>query len=828
MLVYSISYLLGNLFSRYSKYIILDRALPDVRDGLKPVQRRVLYAMHDLDLTFDKPYKKSARVVGEVIGKYHPHGDAPVYGAVVRMAQPWKSYLPLVDMQGNKGSIDGDSPAAMRYTELRLSATAHLLLQDLKKDVVDFIPNFDSSEKEPVVLPSYFPNLLVNGATGIAVGMATNMPPHNLHEVLDAIIFRINNPESTLSEIMKNGFKGPDFPTGGIIQGISGIKSAYRTGKGRIAIRSKTTVEIKEKAKKEQRIIIDEIPFEVLKHDLVKKIDDVRVLNKIHGIKEVRDETDREGLRIVIDLTSDGNADEILNYLFKNTNLQVYYNLNLVAIANHKPQVLSLVKLLDFYIGHQVEVITRKSKYELKQLTQRLEIIEGLVIALKDIDQVVKLIRHSKNKSEAQANLVAKFDLTNRQSEAIVSLRLYRLSAADVDALVSEKEAIKKEIIKLKKILHDRKTLNQNLIEHFTKLKAIYPAKRKSVISGEIAEIVIDEKATLKHSELFVTVSYDGWIKTINRKILAQGTEDYKEFGRKPTDIIVSQGMINNLDNLLLLTSKGNYIIIPGHKLEENKWKDVGTHINTIVKLESSEKVIASAVVNNFEHDDIYVVLVTQLGLIKRVSLKELATTRFNRTIRCMSLALGDKLVSASFTNGKEWIVLSTKDGFTLKYLESNVNILGLGAKGIKSSKLGFEDKVVGAATGNSSDIYAVVTSAGHVKRINFSSLEQTVRTTKGQRLLKQPKKKGVTLVASFKANDNDRVNLLTGKEKWHLLEATKIPVSRTSEGAGKAVAESIISADKICLWDLRNKNQADSATLSLDQTQEYQNDEQK
>lgn len=825
LLVYSISYLLGNLFSRYSKYIILDRALPDVRDGLKPVQRRVLYAMHDLDLTFDKPYKKAARVVGEVIGKYHPHGDMPVYGAVVRMAQPWKSYLPLVDMQGNKGSIDGDSPAAMRYTELRLSATAHLLLQDLKKDVVDFIPNFDASEKEPVVLPSYVPNLLVNGATGIAVGMATNIPPHNLHEVLDAIIFRINNPESTLAEIMKNGFKGPDFPTGGIIQGVSGIKAAYRTGKGRIAIRSKTKIEIKEKARKEQRIIIDEIPFEVLKHDLVKKMDDVRALNKIHGIKEVRDETDRQGLRIVVELTSDANADEILNYLFKNTNLQVYYNLNLVAIADNKPQVLSLVKLLDFYIAHQVEVITRKSKYELKQLVQRLEIIEGLVIALKNIDQVVKLIRHSKNKLDAQTNLVKKFELTNRQAEAIVILRLYRLSAADVDSLVKEKEVIKREIVRLKKILHDRKTLNQNLINHFTELKTLYPNIRKSSISGEIAEIVIDEKATIKHSELFVTISYDGWIKTINRKVLTQGTEDYKEFGRKPTDIIVSQGVINNLDNLLLITSKGNYIIIPGHKLEENKWKDVGTHINTLVKLESSEKIIASAVVNDFDHEDIYLVLATQLGLIKRVMLQDLATTRFNRTIKCMSLGLGDQLIGASFTNGKEWIVLSTKDGFTLKYLESNVNVLGLGAKGIKSSKLGFEDKVIGTATGKSNDVYAVVTSTGHLKRINFSSLEQSVRTTKGQKILKQPKKKGVTLVASFKANDDDRFNLLTGKEKWQLLEATKIPILRTTEANGKAVAESIISADKIYLWDLRNKNHADSATLSLDQTQEYQDD---
>lgn len=816
LLVYSISYLLGNLFSRYSKYIILDRALPDVRDGLKPVQRRILYAMNDLDLSADKPYKKSARVVGEVIGKYHPHGDVPVYGAIVRMAQSWKLYLPLIDMQGNKGSIDGDSPAAMRYTELRLSSIAHLLLQDLKKDVVDFIPNFDASESEPVVLPSYFPNLLVNGATGIAVGMATNIPPHNLVEVINAIIYRINNPQSTLADVMKNGIKGPDFPTGGIIQGLSHIKTAYKTGKGKIAIRSKTTIETKSKSNKDHKIVIHELPFEVVKQDLIKKIDDIRALNKIHGIKEVRDETDRQGLRIVIDLTHDAHAEEILNYLFKNTNLQVYYNFNLVAIANNKPQILSLIQLLDFYINHQIEVITRKSKYDLKQLKKRLEIIEGLIIALKSIDKVVKVIRTAKNKTLACTLLIKEFDLTERQAEAIVSLRLYRLTVADVNTLLEEKASIEKAIIKLTSILKSKKILNSTIIEHFIQIKNKYSISRKSVIAGEIKEIVIDEKATLKELELFITISYDGWIKAINNRSIAQTDIDYKEFGRKPTDIIVSQGRINNLDNLLLFTNRGNYIIIPGYKLTESKWKDVGVHINTLVKLMPAEKIIASAIVNNFAQENRYLVLISQLGLIKRVMINSFIDKSFSRTMKCMGLKPNDQLVSANFTNGKEWIILSTKDGFTLKYLESNINILGLSARGIKALNLALNDKVIGAATGNSNDVYGILTSTGHFKRISFSSLEQTSRTTKGQKVLNIPKRKIVNLVSSFKANDNININLLTNKEKWTFFSANKVSVTRANEGQGKAIVEGIISANNICLWDLRISNQ-DEATKQSD-----------
>lgn len=801
ILTYAIDDLISDRFSRYAKYIILDRALPDVRDGLKPVQRRILYAMNDLGLVAEKPYKKSARVVGEVIGKYHPHGDSSVYSAMVRMAQTWKSLLPLVDMQGNKGSIDGDGPAAMRYTEARLSFGAQLLLFDLKKNVVNFVNNFDESEKEPVVLPAYFPNLLVNGSTGIAVGIATNIPPHNLGEVINSIVYRIKNPTSTLSEIIRTGIKGPDFPTGGVIQGIQGIKNAYKTGKGRIAIRAKTTIEQSPYNSNETRIVIHELPYEVVKQDLVKKIDEVRELNKINGIKEVRDETDRKGLRIVIDLTKEANSTEVLNYLLKNTNLQVFYNLNLVAIANNKPQQLSLINILDHYINHQVEVITRRSKFDLDSLQEKLEIINGLIIALNNISIVIELIRTSENKNHAKEKLIARFNFTQLQAEAIVQLRLYRLTATDVNSLINEKVEIEKNIIYLKNILSDRNFLNEVLINKLIEIKEQFSLKRKSSINGEITEIVINEKATIKETNLFVSVSYDGWIKAINENIKEK--KEYEEFGRKPDDVIIAVGNVNSLDNLLLITNKGNYIVLPCYKLQENRWKDIGMHLNSLVKLDILEKVVACAVINDFSQD-FNLLLATKLGFIKKVALSQLETTRYLRTIKCMGLANNDQVVFASFTSGKEWVLLTTNSGFSLKYLESNVNVLGLSAKGIKAAKLTKEDYLVGGATGYSEEVYGTVTKNGEFKRMSFSSIAQTNRTTKGQKTFKPVKNKPLMVVNSFKANDEYYINYVNKSEKWKYLKASAVIVSRVGESNGKMISDNIINAYNIKLWNLK------------------------
>lgn len=792
ILIYPIDDIVAERFGRYAKYIILERALPDVRDGLKPVQRRILYAMNDLGLTNDKAYKKAARVVGEVIGKYHPHGDSAVYAAMCRMAQEWKLAWPLIQMHGNKGSIDGDNPAAMRYTEARLSAIAQLLLNDINKETVAFINNFDESELEPVVLPAYFPNLLVNGASGIAVGMATNIPPHNLQEVINALIMRITNPQCTLSMLMKSTIKGPDFPTGGIIQGLKGIKDAYNTGKGRIAIRAKTIINNNSKM---PQIIITEIPYEVVKQDLVKKIDEICTLQKIHGIKEVRDETDRSGLRIVLDLTPDSKPDEICNYLFKNTNLQIYYNFNLVAIVNKKPCQMSLINMLDFYINHQIMIVTRRAKYDKEQLEKRLEIVTGLVLALSHVDQVIKIIKSSINSSQAKFNLIATFNFTEIQAEAIIQLRLYRLTATDIEALILEKTNIESKIMALTAMLNDNEILKQAIIDQLLLLKTNFPLSRRSLIQGEISEITINEKATLREEKVFITISYDGWIKVINSKVIAQNL-DYQHFGRKPNDIIIGAGLMNNFNNLLLFTNKGNYLLIPIFKLEEKKWKDNGIHVNTLCKIAGDEKIIGVGQINNFDQAQLNLVVVTKHGLIKRMLLSSLTTPRINKTAKYVKLKDNDSVVAVNHAFGNEFVIITTKNGLTLKYLVSKIPVLSRSAAGVKALKINIlEDTIVGMAIGNSNDIYGIVTSVGTIKRILFSTIEQTARTTKGNKVCKIPKNKAIKIIKTFLCSNEAIINILNKNEQWTIIAAHDIPVTKVNEGKGKAVSDDIMSA---------------------------------
>ena len=546
---YSLEEIMGDRFGKYSKYIIQDRAIPDVRDGLKPVQRRILFSMFKEKNTYDKPYKKSARAVGDVMGKYHPHGDSSIYEAIVRMSQNWKMKEPFVDMQGNNGSIDGDSAAASRYTEARLSEIANEMLRDIEKDTVAMAPNYDDTLLEPTVLPSRFPNLLVNGTTGISAGYATNIPPHNLGEVIDATIYRIDNPNSRLETIM-NFIKGPDFPTGAIIEGISGIKQAYETGRGKIMIKSKVSLE-------KNKIIIHEIPYEVNKALLVRKMDEIRIDKKIDGILEVRDESDKDGLQIAVDLKKDANAENILNYFYKNTELQISYNFNDVVIVNRRPMLMGLLGILDAYIAHQKEIVTRRSQFDLKMAKSRYHIVEGLIKALSILDEVIKTIRASKNKGDAILNLVKNYDFTEKQADAIVTLQLYRLTNTDVVALEEEKVKLLEEMKKLEAILADENVLCKVIKEELKEIKKKYATPRKSEIRDEITEIKIDATSMIPKEDVVVVVTNEGYIKRTSLRSFA--ASDMSDLTLKENDYVVGLYNMNTLDTLLIFTNLGIY-----------------------------------------------------------------------------------------------------------------------------------------------------------------------------------------------------------------------------------------------------------------------------
>ncbi|EMV4770523.1 DNA topoisomerase IV subunit A, partial [Listeria monocytogenes] len=566
---------MGDRFGRYSKYIIQERALPDVRDGLKPVQRRILFAMNVEGNTAEKGFRKSAKTVGNVIGNYHPHGDSSVYEAMVRMSQDWKVRNMLIEMHGNNGSVDGDPPAAMRYTEARLSPISAELLRDIEKETVDFIPNFDDTSSEPTVLPARFPNLLVNGSTGISAGYATDIPPHNLTEIIEAVIKRLDNPLCTTDDIMKI-VKGPDFPTGGIIQGIDGIRKAYQTGKGRVVVRSKTEIEDIRGGRKQ--ITIHEIPYEVNKANLVKRMDELRIEKKIEGISEVRDETDRTGLRIAVELKKDANAEGVLNYLFKNTDLQVSYNFNMVAINKKRPELMGIIPMLDAYIEHQKEIITKRSEYDIRKARARQHILEGLIKALSILDEVIKLIRGSKDKRDAKLNLQTKYDFSEKQAEAIVSLQLYRLTNTDIHELQSEAKSLAEQISVLEKILGDEAELIAVLKEELAEIKKKYKTARRTEVQAEIAEIKIDTEVLVANEDVIVSVTKEGYVKRTSQRSYA--ASNGAELAMKEADHAIFIQKMNSLDSLLLFTSKGNFIYRPVHELPDIRWKNLGDHVS--------------------------------------------------------------------------------------------------------------------------------------------------------------------------------------------------------------------------------------------------------
>lgn len=685
----SLEDVLGDRFGRYSKYIIQERALPDVRDGLKPVQRRILYAMYSSGNTHDKNFRKSAKTVGDVIGQYHPHGDSSVYEAMVRLSQDWKLRHVLIEMHGNNGSIDNDPPAAMRYTEAKLSLLAEELLRDINKETVSFIPNYDDTTLEPMVLPSRFPNLLVNGSTGISAGYATDIPPHNLAEVIQATLKYIDNPDITVNQLMKY-IKGPDFPTGGIIQGIDGIKKAYESGKGRIIVRSKVEEETLRNGRKQ--LIITEIPYEVNKSSLVKRIDELRADKKVDGIVEVRDETDRTGLRIAIELKKDVNSESIKNYLYKNSDLQISYNFNMVAISDGRPKLMGIRQIIDSYLNHQIEVVANRTKFELDNAEKHMHIVEGLIKALSILDKVIELIRSSKNKRDAKENLIEVYEFTEEQAEAIVMLQLYRLTNTDIVALEGEHKELEALIKQLRHILDNHDALLNVIKEELNEIKKKFKSERLSLIEAEIEEIKIDKEVMVPSEEVILSMTRHGYIKrTSIRSFNASGVED---IGLKDGDSLLKHQEVNTQDTVLVFTNKGRYLFIPVHKLADIRWKELGQHVSQIVPIEEDEVVINVFNEKDFNTDAFYV-FATQNGMIKKSTVPLFKTTRFNKPLIATKVKENDNLISVMRFEKDQLITIITNKGMSLTYNTSELSDTGLRVTGVKSINLKAEDFVV-------------------------------------------------------------------------------------------------------------------------------------
>ncbi|NBJ69920.1 MULTISPECIES: DNA topoisomerase IV subunit A [Clostridia] len=755
---------IGDRFGRYSKYIIQDRALPDARDGLKPVQRRILYAMHEEKNTHDKNFRKSAKTVGTVIGNYHPHGDTSVYEAMVRLSQDWKVRNVLVEMHGNNGSIDGDPPAAMRYTEARLSSIASELLRDIDKDTVDFIPNFDDTDTEPVVLPAKFPNLLVNGSTGISAGYATDIPPHNLAEVLDAVILKIDKPSVTTEELMKV-MKGPDFPTGGIIQGKDGIKKAYETGRGKIVVRGKTRIESVRGSR--EQIIIDEIPYEVNKASMVKKIDELRIDRKVEGIAEVRDETDRTGLRVVIELKKDVNAEGVLNYLFKNTDLQITYHFNMVAIQDKTPQQLSLNQLLKSYIAHQKEVVTRQTTFDLKKAKDRAHIVEGLIKAISILDEVIQTIRSSKDKQDAKQQLITNYSFTEPQAEAIVMLQLYRLTNTDITSLEQEAKALKERIKELELILGSEKQLLQTIKKDLRKLKRTYGSPRLTIIEDEIEELKIDIEVVVASEDVLLSVTKDGYVKrTSLRSYSASNGED---FAMKDGDHIICLAELNTTDKVLLFTNKGKYIYIPVHELPDIRWKDIGQHLSNIVALEKEEKIINCIPVRQFPENN-YLLFFTKNGMVKRSQFKLYEAQRHGKALIALNLKAGDEVINVHQTDGNKDVFVASDKGYGLWYHESEISVVGQRAAGVKAIQLKEDEQVVsGQVFDDLSDPSLVIlTQRGACKRMKLSLFEKTSRAKRGLQMLRELKSKPHRIRGFFLVKEQDTIQFKTEDGEVH------------------------------------------------------------
>ncbi|MFI3117197.1 DNA topoisomerase IV subunit A [Streptococcus suis] len=733
----SLEDIMGERFGRYSKYIIQERALPDIRDGLKPVQRRILYSMNKDGNTFDKGYRKSAKSVGNIMGNFHPHGDYSIYDAMVRMSQDWKNREILVEMHGNNGSMDGDPPAAMRYTEARLSEMAGYLLADIEKKTVPFAWNFDDTEKEPTVLPAAFPNLLVNGATGISAGYATDIPPHNLAEVIDAVVYMIDHPTAKLEKLMEF-LPGPDFPTGAIIQGADEIKKAYETGKGRVVVRSRCEIEQLKAGKKQ--IVITEIPYEVNKAVLVKKIDDVRVNNKVPGIAEVRDESDRTGLRIAIELKKDSDEQTILNYLYKYTDLQINYNFNMVAIDNFTPRQVGLQKILSSYIAHRREIIIARSKFDKEKAEKRLHIVEGLIRVISILDEVIALIRASENKADAKENLKVSYEFSEEQAEAIVTLQLYRLTNTDIVTLENEEAGLREQIQTLAAIIGDERTMFNLMKKELREVKKQFGNPRLSELQDQAEAIEIDTASLIVEEETFVSVTKAGYIKRTSPRSFNAST--LEEMGKREDDQLIFLQNAKTTQHLLLFTNLGNVIYRPVHELTDIRWKDIGEHLSqTLMNFDTNEEIIFAELVENFEEGTYFAV--TKYGQIKRVDRKEFTPWRTykSKSTKYAKLKDADDVVITVSPVVLDDIMLITEKGYALRFNIEEVPIIGAKAAGVKAVNLKDGDVVAAAFISNTSSVY-LLTQRGSLKRMATEEIPVTSRAKRGLQVLRELKAK--------------------------------------------------------------------------------------
>lgn len=760
---YSLEEIMSLRFAAYAKEIIQDRAIPDVRDGLKPVQRRILYAMYKAGNTAEKGYIKCAATVGDVLGKFHPHGDSSVYDAMVRMSQWWKQNHILVDIHGNNGSMDGDGPAAYRYTEARLAKISGELLKDLDKSTVSWAPNFDDRFLEPTVLPAKFPNLLVNGTSGISAGYATNIPPHNLGEIIDATIKRIDSPNCYLETILEI-VKGPDFPTGGIAFGKEGIIDAFKTGRGRIIVQAKYEF-VKEKGK--EQIIITEIPFEVNKQACVAKIEGLRIDKKVEGISEVRDETDRTGIRIAIDLKANANKDVIMKYLLKNTDLQISYNYNCVAIVNRTPKTLGILEILDAYIAHKREVITKRTEFDLAYYTKNYNIATGLIKAISILDKVIALIRASKNKSDAKVNLVNKYKFTEEQAEAIVTLQLYRLTNTDIVVLEEECEKLKNLIEECNKILNNETELKNVMKSELREIKKNYAVPRKTEIRDEIVDIKVDAKEMIPDEKVIVVVTNEGYVKRVSQKSFKTSEE---ETTLKPGDFVTGRFLASTKDSLLLFTNLGNYLFVPIHIIPETKWKDLGKHISNTIMIKEQEKIIASLVLKDKNKN---VTLFTKNGLTKQVPLKDFEVTRYSKPMTAIKLKENDELINADIS--KEEVLFVTSNGLCLRFNTNEIPIVGLKASGVKGINLK-DDYCIYASPIKNEEYLNIYTNYKTIKRLKLSDIIPISRAKKGNMLFKKAKTKDYKILFAYLTETKD-INLYKIDTDIYELKNSDIPI---------------------------------------------------